>query len=68
MFEWWSPYILSKRDVIISDVEFRVKRKTHKYGIEVPTSIKDTFHINRENGNTFWTNDLSKDMGNVAVD
>ena len=35
-FAWWIPYTLKKRDQIISAVNCQVKKKTHKYGIEVP--------------------------------
>ncbi len=34
-FAWWVPYVLRKRDVIISAINFRVRRMSHKYGIEV---------------------------------
>ena len=34
-FNWWVPYTLRKRDIIISGVNARVKKVTHKYGVEV---------------------------------
>jgi len=39
-FAWWVPYVLRKRDVIISAFNSRVRQTSHKYGIEVPTSVK----------------------------
>ena len=35
-FSWWVPYTLRKRDFILSAVKSRVRRTTHKYGIEIP--------------------------------
>ena len=39
-FAWWAPYTLRKRDVIVSMVNARVKKRTHKYIVEVPCSLK----------------------------
>jgi hypothetical protein len=38
-FAWWVPHTLRRRNVILSAVKARVRKKTHKYGIEVPTSL-----------------------------
>jgi hypothetical protein len=35
-FAWWVPYTMRKRDIIVSAVKARVRRTTHKYGIEMP--------------------------------
>lgn len=35
-FAWWIPYTLRKRDVILSAVKSRIRKTTHKYGIETP--------------------------------
>ena len=32
-FAWWIPYVMRKRDRIISSVNSRVKKVTHKYGV-----------------------------------
>ena len=49
---WVSP-ILEKRDVIISSVKSRVRRITHKYGQEVPSSLEHARKIDLANGNSF---------------
>ena len=66
-FAWWVPYTLRKRDTIIAVVNTCVKRKSHKYGIEVPTSINDALHIDKENGNMFLTNAVNLEMSNVGI-
>ena len=45
----------------------RVLKKSHKYGIEVPNTIKDALRIDQENGTTFWRDAVQKEMRNVLV-
>ena len=66
-FAWWVPYTLRKRDVIISAVKSRIRKTTHKYGIEIPTSINDAIRIDAKNGNTFWQDAIKLEMFNVGV-
>ena len=43
-FNYWVPDILKKRDIIISLVKKRKTRylkKTHKFGIEMPKTVKE---------------------------
>jgi hypothetical protein len=51
---WWVPYTLRKRDIVLSQIMARIRKTTHKYGIEVPTSMEHAFVINRKNGNSLW--------------
>jgi hypothetical protein len=37
-FIWWSPHVLQKRTRIIAAVTRRYRKRTHKFGIEVPKS------------------------------
>ena len=53
-FAWWVPYTLKKRDRIILAVKSRIKRTTHKYGIEVLTSVEHAIAIDKKNGNRYW--------------
>jgi hypothetical protein len=66
-FAWWVPYTLHKRDVIVLAVNSRLQKTSHKYGIELPRSVKEAIEINRKNGNLFWADALTKEMGNVCV-
>ena len=59
-FAYWVPYVLRKRDRIISAVNSRIKRITHKYGIEVPTSIEHAKLIDKRNGNRYWQDAIDK--------
>ena len=66
-FAWWVPYTLRKRDVILSKLKARVRKTTHKYGIEIPTSIAHAKKLDEKNGNLFWMNALNKEMLNVGI-
>ena len=67
MFNWWVPYTLRKRDIILSKLKARIRKTTHKYGIEIPTSIEHAIELDRKNGNTFWQDALAKEMTNVGI-
>jgi hypothetical protein len=58
---------LGKLDIIVSAVNSQVCKTSHKYGIELPNSVKNLIEINRKNGNTLWQNALAKEMGNVCI-
>ncbi len=53
--------------MIVSTVTTRVRKTSHKYGIELPTSVKHAIEIDQKNGNTLWQDALSKEMGNVCI-
>ena len=48
------PYTLIKNNVVILPINLRVKKRNHKYGVEVPTSFKDAMRLDNLNGNTHW--------------
>ena len=66
-FAWWVPYTLRKRDVILASVKSRVRKTTHKYGIELPTSVEHAYRIDAANGDTFWRDAIALEMTNVGI-
>jgi hypothetical protein len=58
---------LRKRDVIASAVNSQVCKTSHKYGVEIPSSVKHAIKIDHVNGYTLWQDALAKEMGNVCV-
>jgi hypothetical protein len=66
-FAYWASYTLRKRNVIISAIKSRLKRTSHKYGIEVPTSVKHYAELDEANDNHFWRDALSKEMHHVGI-
>jgi hypothetical protein len=66
-FDWWVPYVLKRRDRIISAVNKRYHKRTHKYGIEIPKSIQHASELDRQNSNNLWKTALAKEMDAVRV-
>ena len=66
-FAWWVPYTLRQRNRIISSINSRVRKLSHKYGHEVPLTINDARCLDSENGNDLWAKAIDKEMANVIV-
>jgi hypothetical protein len=69
-FNWWVPHVLKKRDRIISLVCKRTTRylkRIHKFGIEVPKSVKEALALDLKNGNTLWADAIAKEMKEVWI-
>ncbi len=69
-FNWWVPHVLKKRDWIISLVCKRTTRylkRTHKFGIEVPKTVKEALALDRKNSNILWADAIAKEMKEVCI-
>ena len=51
----------------MSEISSRVRRCSHRYGIEVPTSIASAKEIDEKNGNEFWEKAIKKEMTNIGI-
>ena len=58
---------MPKKDRILSKVKTKYKKQTHKYGIQLPKSVKEALEIDRSTQTTFWQKALEKEMKNVRV-
>eukprot|EP00957_Ditylum_brightwellii_P092493 7043155-Ditylum_brightwellii.AAC.1 len=67
VFVWWVPYTLRKFDIILSSVKSRIRKTTHKYRIEIPTSLLHAYEIDAANGNIFWQDAIRKEMINIGI-
>jgi hypothetical protein len=69
-FNLWVPNVLKKRDRIISLVckwTTRYLKRTQKFGIEVPKTVKETLDLDRKNGNTLWADAIAKEVKEVCI-
>ena len=66
-FAWWDPYVLRNHDRIISSINPRVQKATHKFGIKIQTSYADCKRPEKYNGNTFRIDALKKEMKDVGI-
>jgi hypothetical protein len=61
---------LRKHDQIIFLVHRRTTRylkRTHKFGIEIPKTVKEALALDRKNGNTLWADAVAKEMREVRI-
>ena len=58
---------MRKRDIKLSAVKLRLRKTTHKHGIEAPTSIKDAERVDSKNGNRFWHDAIQLEMQNNGI-
>ncbi len=61
---------MKKRDRIISLVYKRTPRylkRTHKFGIEVPKTVKEALALDCKNSNTLWADAIAKEMKEVRI-
>jgi hypothetical protein len=66
-FAWWVSFALKLSDQIIGKIDARFAKKTHKFGIAVPSTVKEALEMDKDNGNTLWWNSIQKEMKNVRV-
>jgi hypothetical protein len=41
--------------------------RTHKFGIAIPKTIQEAFDLEHENGNTLWTDAITKELKGVCI-
>ena len=66
-FAWWVPYVLKKKQRIVSKVKSKYWQRTHKFGIRIPKNVEEARRFDRENGNTLWWEAICKEMKNVRI-
>jgi Reverse transcriptase (RNA-dependent DNA polymerase) len=66
-FAWWVPKVIKRRDRNVFKVKARkFIQRTHKFGIEVPKTIKRALEIDKETGTDFWFQAICTEMKNNA--
>eukprot|EP00980_Cylindrotheca_fusiformis_P025880 scaffold14789_cov72-Cylindrotheca_fusiformis.AAC.2 len=65
-FKWWVPYVLKKRNRILSKVKSKYWRTTHKFGIELPHSVEEAYEIDKRTGTLHWTKAIEKEMKKIS--
>jgi len=70
-FAWWVPYVMRKRDIIVSMVKSCVCWTNHKYGNEMPAPgrdiIQNAIDLDRKKSDTYWMDSLAKEMRNLNI-
>ena len=67
-FRWWVPHIMKKRSYLISKVKTRAQRKGNmKFGVIVPTTVKEAKELDAANNNTLWQDAIEKETKNAKI-
>ena len=69
-FNYWVPHTLKKCESIIFIVkkqQTRYLKKKHKFGIDMPKTVKESAELDAKNGDTKWMNAITKEMTNVRA-
>ena len=53
-FAWWTPFVIKKKQRIISKVKSTYWTKTHKFGIMIPKTVKEAIELDTLNKNKLW--------------
>ena len=64
-FAWWVPFILKRQERNIGLINSRYHKRTHKFGIEIPKTIKRALEIDKETGTDFCEKAILKEMKHV---
>ena len=64
---WRVPEYLRSHDLIVAAINRRASKVSHKYGIEVPTSLGHAIDLDRGNKDKLWQDAINKEMRNVCV-
>jgi len=66
-FAWWVPYVIKKRQSIISKIKSKYWQRTHKYGIRIPKTMAEAERLDKENGDTLWMDSIRQEMTNNRI-
>jgi hypothetical protein len=64
-FAWWIGDVLHRRNRIISKVSSRYWKRTHKFSLLVPKTVKEALEIDQDTGTDFWRKAIALEMKNV---
>ena len=58
-------YCTQEHNRILGKVKLQYWRTTHKFGIEIPHSVKQALEIDEHNHNNYWRNAIEKEMSKI---
>ena len=67
VFAWWVPLTFKKRNAITPASIPRESKVSHKHGIGLPSTVKEAYEIDKNNGNTFWRDAIEKEIHAIGI-
>ena len=66
-YKWWVSHIIKKRARMINKIKTRVRKGNTKFGIVIPTTVREALELDKANGNTYWQDAISKEYEDVKI-
>ena len=66
-FAWWVHKVLCEKHRIVKAVNSRYLKRTHRFGIDIPKTVKRALEINAEVGSNHCRDAIVKEMNAVRV-
>jgi hypothetical protein len=66
-FAWWVPFVIKKRDAIISKLKTKYWQCSTKYGICISKSVDEARHLDDKNKNYVWMDAVNFEMETIRV-
>lgn len=67
-FSWWvGPTLRRRNRIIASASNKRYHKTTHKFGIELPKTVREALEIDKRTGTTYWRDALALEIKDVRV-
>ena len=63
----WAPYTNKKHTPIISVINSRYHKLTHKCGVQISKTVENAYRIDNENGDTYWADAILMEMKTFRV-
>ena len=64
-FIWWAKDVLRKRNQMIAKVRSHYWKRTDKFGVLIPKSVKEALLLDDKTGTDLWQKAIEKEMKNV---
>ena len=66
-FVWWTKFTLRKRNNMVAKMKSSYKKKGFKFGICVPTSIKEAHQLDAQEGQSHWKTAIHKEIQAIWI-
>ena len=66
-FAWWVPYMIKKRNVIISKLKSKYWDRAHKYGIKIPKTVQEAYALDLSEGHNYWCTAIAEEMKKIRA-
>jgi hypothetical protein len=67
VFAWWVPFVMKKHSHIITKGNSKYWICSHKFGIEIPKTVKHAIELDQKNSNNLWWDAIMQANNNVRI-